>query len=80
MAVVVVWFLIFYFLCGVGAALIQLGVNWHEAGLLHARLVAAGLTPAAISDLMATGRGSLPADSAVKAVLVDLYRIHIAPR
>jgi membrane associated rhomboid family serine protease len=72
-------FLIFYFLCGVGAALIQLGVNWHEAGLLHARLVAAGLTPAAISDLMATGRGSLPADPAVKAVLVDLYRIHIAP-
>lgn len=72
-------FLIFYFLCGVGAALIQLGVNWHEAGLLHARLVAAGLTPAAISDLMATGRGSLPADPAVKAVLVALYRIHIAP-
>lgn len=72
-------FLIFYFLCGVGAALIQLGVNWHEAGLLHARLVAAGLTPAAISDLMATGRGSLPADPAVKAVLVNLYRIHIAP-
>ncbi len=72
-------FLLFYFLCGVGAALIQLGVNWHEAGTLHAQLVAAGLTPAAISELMATGSGSLPADPAVKAVLVDLYRIHAAP-
>jgi membrane associated rhomboid family serine protease len=72
-------FLLFYFLCGVGAALVQLGVNWYEAGELHARLVAAGLTPATIRDLMATGKGSLPADPAVKAVLVDLYRIHIAP-
>lgn len=72
-------FLAFYFLCGVGAALIQLAVNWHEAGTLHAQLVAAGLSPATISDLMATGRGSLPADPAVKAVLVDLYRIHAAP-
>lgn len=72
-------FLSFYFLCGVGAALIQLIVNWHEADTLHAQLVAAGLTPEAISGLMATGSGSLPADPAVKAVLVDLYRIHIAP-
>lgn len=72
-------FLLFYFLCGVGAALIQLGVNWHEAGTLHAQLVAAGLTPADITELMATGRGSLPADPAVKAVLVELYRIHAAP-
>lgn len=72
-------FLLFYFLCGVGAALIQLGINWHEAGTLHAQLVAAGMTPTQIGELMATGSGSLPADPAVKAVLVDLYRIHAAP-
>lgn len=72
-------FLIFYFLCGIGAALIQLGVNWHEAGTLHAQLVAAGLTPEAISGLMATGSGAVPADPAVKAVVFDLYRIHVAP-
>jgi membrane associated rhomboid family serine protease len=72
-------FLLFYFLCGVGAALIQLGVNWHEAGTLHAQLVAAGLTPAQISELMAKGSGVLPTDPALKAVLVDLYRIHSAP-
>jgi len=72
-------FLLFYFICGVGAALIQLAVNWHQTGTLHAQLVAAGLTPATISDLMATGKGSLPSDPAVKAALVDLYRIHVAP-
>lgn len=72
-------FLLFYFLCGIGAALIQLAVNWHEAGTLHAQLVAAGLTPAAISSLLATGSGVMPADPAVKAVLVDLYQIHVAP-
>jgi membrane associated rhomboid family serine protease len=72
-------FMVFYFLCGVGAALIQLGVNWHEAGVLHERLVTAGLTPGAISGLLATGRGTLPTDPAVKAALVDLYQIHAAP-
>jgi membrane associated rhomboid family serine protease len=72
-------FLIFYFLCGVGAALIHLAVNWHEAGTLHAQLVAAGLSPATINELVTTGRGAVPADPAVKAVVVDLYRIHAAP-
>lgn len=72
-------FLLFYFLCGVGAGLVHLGVNWREAGELHAQLVAAGLTPADIHELMATGSGVLPRDPATKAVLVDLYRIHAAP-
>lgn len=72
-------FLLFYFLCGVGAALIQLAVNWHEAGTLQAQLVAAGLTPATISELVTTGRGAVPADPAVKALVIDLYRIHAAP-
>lgn len=35
-------FLIFYFLCGVGAALIQTGINWHEFIGLRDRLVAGG--------------------------------------
>ena len=72
-------FVIFYFLCGVGAALIQLAVNWHQAGQLHAQLVAAGMTPADISELMTTGSGFLPTDPAIKAVLINLYRIHTAP-
>ena len=72
-------FLIFYFLCGVGAGLIQMGINWYEFGGLHDRLVAAGMTPSAINDLLTTGRGQIPSDPAVKKVLVSLYRIYTAP-
>jgi len=69
-------FLLFYFLCGVGAGLIQVGVNWHEFGELHGRLVAAGMTPADISTLMTTGRGHFPADPAIAAVLRELYHVY----
>lgn len=72
-------FLIFYFLCGVGAALIQTGINWQEFNGLQARLTAAGLTPSAIGSLLATGGGELPSDPAVRALLVGLYRIYASP-
>lgn len=72
-------FLLFYFLCGLGAALIQTGINWQEFGGLHARLVAAGLTPPEISALLATGSGRIPTDPTVKAVLIDLYGIYASP-
>ena len=72
-------FLILYFLCGVGAGLIQTGVNWLEFASLHDRLVAAGLKPAAIHSLLVTGGGELPRDPAVKALLVALYRIYTSP-
>ena len=72
-------FLVFYFLCGVGAGLIQVGINWQEFGTLHERLVAAGMTPADISALLKTGSGLMPSDPAIKATLFDLYRIYAAP-
>lgn len=72
-------FLLFYFLCGIGAGLVQTGINWQEYHGLHARLVAAGLTPAAIGDLLANGGGELPADPAVKAVLIELYGVYARP-
>lgn len=72
-------FLLFYFLCGVGAGLVQTGVSWQEFQGLHAKLVAAGLTPSAISDLLANGGGQLPRDPAVKAVLVQLYEVYATP-
>jgi len=72
-------FLIFYFVCGVGAGLVQLGVNWHQFAGLHEQLVAAGLKPAAISSLLAAGGGELPADPKVEAVLTELYGIYAAP-
>lgn len=72
-------FVLFYFLCGVGAALIQTGINWQEFHGLQARLVAAGLTPSAIGALLATGSGAIPADPAVKATLIELYGIYASP-
>ena len=72
-------FLLFYFLCGVGAGLVQTGVSWYEFNAFHERLVAAGLAPAAISELLTAGRGVLPTDPAVKAVLFDLYGVYASP-
>lgn len=72
-------FVVFYFLCGIGAALVQTGINWQEFQGLHARLVAAGLTPAAIGSLLATGEGAVPRDPAVRAALIQLYGIYSSP-
>lgn len=72
-------FLIFYFLCGVGAALIQTGINWQEFHGLHDRLVESGLTPSAITSLLEHGGGLLPSDPATRALLVELYGIYAAP-
>lgn len=72
-------FLFFYFLCGVGAALIQTGINWYEFQEIHRRVVAAGITPSAISSLFTTGSGELPADAAVRATLIELYGIYARP-
>lgn len=72
-------FLLFYFLCGVGAGLIQTGINVYEFNGLHDRLVAAGLTPATISSLLATGSGRIPADPAVHEALIKLYGFYASP-
>jgi membrane associated rhomboid family serine protease len=72
-------FLIFYFLCGVGAGLIQTGINWHEFHGLHDRLVQSGLAPSTIASLLNNGGGDLPTDPGIKAMLVQLYRIYAAP-
>lgn len=72
-------FLLFYFLCGVGAGLIQTGINWTEFNGLHARLVAAGLTPSDISSMLATGGGAIPSDPAIKAVLIELNGLYASP-
>ena len=72
-------FLVFYFLCGMGAGLIQTGVKWYEFNGLHERLIAAGLMPSAISALLATGGGEMPADPAVKTVLFQLYEVYASP-
>lgn len=72
-------FLLFYFVCGVGAALIQTGVNWQEYRSLHEQLVAAGLTPSVISTSLRTGMEPGSLEPAVTATLVDLYRVYGGP-
>jgi membrane associated rhomboid family serine protease len=72
-------FLVFYFLCGVGAGLIQTGVNWHEFHGLHDRLVESGLAPDAITSLLENGGGMMPAAPGTKAMLGELYRIYATP-
>lgn len=72
-------FLIFYFLCGVGAALVHNAVNVYHYGVLQERLVAQGLTPDAIRSLLDTGRGALPPGAEIEATLVELYRIYAVP-
>ena len=72
-------FLVFYFLCGIGAALVQLGVNGYEFAALHERLVTSGMTPDGIAAILKSGRGHLPTDPALKATVMDLYRIYFVP-
>lgn len=72
-------FLVFYFVCGVGAALVQLGVNWYEFAELHAKLVATGMSPQSIAAMMKTGQAYFPAGSAIRETAVDLYRIYSGP-
>jgi membrane associated rhomboid family serine protease len=70
-------FLLFYLLCGIGAALIHNGVNMYQYRLLYAELVDAGMPPDAISTLMATSYGQFPA--VVEKTMGELYQIYAAP-
>jgi membrane associated rhomboid family serine protease len=72
-------FLVFYFLCGVGAALVHNAVNAYHYGVLQERLVAQGLTPGAIRSLLNTGHGAIPPGAEIKTTLVELYRIYAVP-
>ena len=72
-------FLVFYFLCGVGAALVHNAVNAYHFSGLQEHLVAQGLTPDAIHSALATGRSAIPLVAETKATLVALYQIYAVP-
>src|SRR4051812_40115066 len=72
-------FLVFYLLCGIGAGLVQLGVNRYEFAGLHEHLVAAGMTPGAINAMLASGGEQLPANPALQRMAVDFLRIYFGP-
>lgn len=71
-------FLVFYFLCGVGAALVHNGVNTYHYSVLQERLVAQGLTPEAIRSALVTGRSAV-VNAEIKATLGELYRTYAVP-
>jgi membrane associated rhomboid family serine protease len=70
-------FLVFYFLCGIGAGVISGGVNWVEFQTIHERLVQAGFSAPDLEAMLETGhyRGTL-GDPAMKAAMVDLYGLY----
>ena len=72
-------FLVFYFLCGIGAGLVQLGVNWYAYTEHYNQLIAAGLKPDAIAAMLQTGKANLPAGSAIKQAATDLYLAAAVP-
>ena len=73
-------FLVFYFLCGIGAGLIHTGISWGEFQAIHHRLTEAGVTAPAIESILNTGHYSGDrSDPAINAAVVDLYRIYAAP-
>lgn len=72
-------FLLFYCLCGVGAALVQSGVNLYQFQALENKLISAGLPAPMIDSILATGRGPIPLDPGAREALAHLYRIYVAP-
>lgn len=72
-------FIVFYILCGVGAALVHNAVNAYHYSVLQERLVAQGLTRDAIRELLIAGRGAIPPGAEIKANLSELYRTYAVP-
>lgn len=72
-------FAVFYFACGIGAALVQMGVDWREYAVLHDRLVSLGMTPADVRQVLVAGSANFPLPAGARELLVELYRIRATP-
>ncbi|PTY02110.1 rhomboid family intramembrane serine protease [Opitutaceae bacterium EW11] len=72
-------FLVFYLLCGLGAGFVQVGINAYQFGVLHQRLIAAGIPQSTIDTLLATGETLAPSEPALRSALLDLYHIYATP-
>ena len=70
-------FLVFYFMCGIGAGLIHSGISYIEYHALQNRLNEAGVTSSAIEAILETGRYRGPPE--LKKSAEDLYRIYAGP-
>jgi membrane associated rhomboid family serine protease len=60
-------FLLFYFACGIGAAVIYTGVNYINFNAIYNELIQAGLSPSAISKILETGSYNTSILSSVSA-------------
>jgi membrane associated rhomboid family serine protease len=72
-------FVAFYFLCGIGAALVHNAVNLYQFSSLHQQLLAQGMTAEDIDEALSTGRSVFGLNAATRATLVDLYGIYSVP-
>jgi membrane associated rhomboid family serine protease len=72
-------FLLFYALCGVGAALIHNAVNLREFLQLEHQLLATGLSPEALTILLTTGQGFIPSVPGLQSHLAEAYQIYGVP-
>ena len=73
-------FLVFYFLCGIGAGLIHTGVNWFEYQSALKHLDAGGLSPSEVENMLESGRYVGPrGDGGTRTAVVELYKIYASP-
>lgn len=73
-------FMFFYFACGVGAALIYMGVNIDQFQHQAHRLIAAGVAPEQLSSLLAEGKyDSQWAELIGRADLDKMLRLYMTP-
>ena len=73
-------FLIFYFLCGIGAGLIHTAVSWGEFQVIQNRLAESGMSVPGIESILHTGRYGMPGtDPNAEKAIVQLYRIYASP-
>ncbi|MFT3867763.1 MAG: rhomboid family intramembrane serine protease [Nibricoccus sp.] len=72
-------FLVFFILCGMGAALVHNGVNVYRYGVLQERLAAQGVAPDAIRALFTAGHGAIPQGAGIRDTLNALYRVYAVP-
>ena len=72
--------LIFFLVCGVGAALVHLAVSYYQFHAIYQDLLAAGLSQAQIESVYYSGRvvGSSTAQ-VPRELLVDFYHLYNAP-
>jgi len=69
-------FLLFYFLCGLGAGLTQTAVNHYRFQFYFERAIAAGASSSTITEFLSTGDADFNPVSTAGAILVQLYRIY----